>query len=228
MPWLVVEGVGSWSPNLGREWVDDPTRFPPAHAPLDPETGNRKHGYWRDRAKIYRAGAHKVDEEVAKQAIATGFAWLIVMADEPELEQADPSFGPVGTLTPEDVREGKGAGVRVKPSEDEAPPPEPEAVGDPVFAHKCGWCKTDPPRSFPSPASLARHVEFEHPAQHTLGAERAAEAARLVAEEAEALRRVADHDKPMPAWEREAVEKAGLPAAPEPEPVIPEPAPPSR
>jgi hypothetical protein len=220
VPWLVVEGAGSWSPNLGREWVDDDRRFPPAHALLD-DQGHPRHGYWKTRAKIYRAGAHKVDEEVARQAIATGYAWLIVMPDdnEPVLGNADP---PTGVFTPEDIKDAKGAGVRLLRVVEGEDSGEPQPEAEPVFEHECRWCLTIPRKTFPSTASLDRHVEFVHPAQFSMGYERALEAARVIAEEREALRRVSDHDKPVPVWDREAVAAAGLPEATEPDPTIPQ------
>jgi hypothetical protein len=220
MPWLVVEGAGSWSPNLGREWVDDDSRFPPAFAPLD-DAGEPKRGYWKARGAIYRAGAHQVDEDVAELAVAAGFAWLIVLPDdtEPVLEDSGP---PTGMLVPEDFREAKGAGVRLKDKIESEP--EPEAEPDaPVFEHECRWCSTLPRRTFPSNASLARHIEFEHPAQHSMGYERAIAAAQAVEEEKALLRRMSDHDKPVPIWDREAVAQAGLPPAVAPDPTVPEP-----
>lgn len=219
MPWLVVEGNGSWSPNLGREWVEDETRFPPAFAPLD-EEGNPKRGYWRSRARTYKAGAHRVPEDVARQAIDSGYPWLIVMPDdddEPTVEET----ALAGTLTLADVKEGKGAGLRLKVIEGgDSGEPEPEP--EPVFEHECAWCLTIPRRTFPSSGSLARHIEFDHPAQHHMGADRAREAALAIEREREELRRLSEHDKPVPIWDREAVEAAGLPTPPEPDPTVPQ------
>jgi hypothetical protein len=218
MPWLVVEGKGSWSPDLGREWVDDEKRRPPAYAPLD-ENGEPKCGYWRARGGTFKAGAHRVSQEVADAALATAYPWLIVMpdTDEPVIEETELT----GTLELSDIKDAKGAGVRVLRVIEGGASGEPEPGPEPVFEHECRWCLTIPRRTFPSTGALERHVEFEHPVQHSMGAERAVEAALAIEREREELHRLSQHDSPVPVWDREAVAQAGLRKPPEPEHIVP-------
>ena len=219
MPWLVVEGKGSWSPDLGREWVDDESRHPPHAAPLG-DDGKPKRGYWRARGGVYKAGAHQVTEEVARKAIDAGYPWLIVMADEqePVIEETELS----GTLEPSDIKDAKGAGVRLLRVIEGGDSGEPQSEPEPVFEHECRWCLTIPRATFPSSSSLDRHVEFDHPVQFAMGTERAIAAALAVEQQREELRRIADAGKLVPVWDREAVVAAGLPSPPEPEPTIPQ------
>jgi hypothetical protein len=219
MPWLVVEGKGSWSPDLGREWIDDDSRFPPAFAPLD-DAGNPKRGFWRARGGVFKAGAHQVSEEVANKALDSGYPWLIVMPDEDKPVVIETELS--GTLEPSDLKEAKGGGVRLLRVIEGGDTGEPQPDPEPVFEHECRWCLTIPRPTFPSSSALDRHVEFAHPVQFVMGTERALEAAEAIAREREELRRVADAGKPVPVWEREAVTAAGLPSPPEPEPTIPQ------
>jgi len=112
--------------------------------------------------RTWRAGAHEVDAETAREALdwkaryAPEVRWLAVLDEEPDL-LSDPLSG---TLDPEDLRAGFQSGVRFKtpPASAPLPEPTPEDPEPPPTLFACQWC----PASFPSSARLGRHVRKQH------------------------------------------------------------------
>lgn len=176
MPWLVVQGGGSWSPSA-------------------PEY----------RRRIYRDGAHHVEPEIAAEAALAGFDWLVVMEDEdvPELETPDDS-GPL-TPEDLKESTAPGSRVKLAVIEGGASG-EPLPQEEPEFEHKCRWCRSIPKRSFPSRGALARHIEFEHPRVHALGEEDAEDALAEAQEKKDQMRRLLDAEPPIRPEDREAIE----------------------
>lgn len=179
MPWLVVLGTGSWSaPSVSKQTY--------------------KASYCKKNGTGY-----EVEQSVADAAQATGYWWLQVFPDRPEVVQEDPT----GPLSLDDVRSGVEGGSRLVVLEGGAEPePDIEDPEAPSMSHACGWC----PRRFPSSGALGRHTEFEHTLRHE--ADVAASIAQYEKRQAERqeLRRLEDHEEALPPWEREAIE-AGLP-----------------
>lgn len=114
-------------------------------------------GSWSTASSsLYRGGPHQVDDDVAAEAEAAGYAWLLV-TDEPV---PGDDLGQTGVLTLSDLGlEPSGA--------DEADDAGPQVEQPPVFEQEpnddgeydCPECD----RVYRSAAALGRHVQTKHP-----------------------------------------------------------------
>ena len=100
-----------------------------------------------------RPGKHHVSDEIAAKAIKANRKNLVVVGEEePEIVQG---VGP-GPLTPDDVKLGTTAGVRLVEKEMAE---ELEAEYELPRIYECQWC----PEKRPSQAALDRHHQVSHP-----------------------------------------------------------------
>lgn len=111
-------------------------------------------GSWRTGDRLFEAGAHEIDDEVAEKARQSRIKSLLVCDEEPVL-QVDAT---TGLLTADDVRTRGRGGVRLA---------RPETGEDALvsveltYDFSCPQC----PAAFPSRGALVRHTEFHHGAE---------------------------------------------------------------